>query len=318
MRKIVIITGIAGLIGSTLIKKIYDRKKIFITIDDLSLGKIKFIKNFLNKDNFYFLKKEINSKFNFNYGIRKIISRNKIDTIWHLVANSDIAAGVEDTRIDLNKTFLSTYYFLEKIKDYIPEKARLIFTSSSAVYGKINGKIKKNEFNFNPVSNYGAMKLASEAYISYLSERKKLNTHIFRLPNVVGENLTHGVIFDLIKKVKKKINYLDVLGNGTQKKPYAEVKDLIKLFLSYLKNNNRGIKKINLGQNDDGVTVNFIANYLITATKSNKKIRYEKKNTGWVGDINTYSYEKNNKSAHKFKLNSREAVEHTIDKIMRE
>ena len=62
-KKIVIITGVAGLLGSTLLPKILSKKNsIVVGIDNLKLGKIKFIRNFLNKKNFFFLKADLHKK----------------------------------------------------------------------------------------------------------------------------------------------------------------------------------------------------------------------------------------------------------------
>ena len=53
------------------------------------------------------------------------------------------------------------------------------------------------------------------------------NCIISRFPNVVGTPATHGVIIDLIKKLKKNKTTLNVLGNGQQNKNYLHVDDLI-------------------------------------------------------------------------------------------
>ena len=54
-----------------------------------------------------------------------------------------------------------------------------------------------------PISNYGAMKLSSEAYLSTWVEKNNTNLYLFRFPNVVGMPSTHGVVFDFIHKLKK-------------------------------------------------------------------------------------------------------------------
>ena len=55
-KKLFVITGVAGLLGSTLLPRILSKKNsIVVGIDNLKLGKIKFIKKFLNKKNFFFL-----------------------------------------------------------------------------------------------------------------------------------------------------------------------------------------------------------------------------------------------------------------------
>lgn len=58
------------------------------------------------------------------------------------------------------------------------------------------------------MSNYGAAKLASEAFISAFSSMYNIQTWIARFPNVVGERFTHGVIYDFIHKLQKNLMYL--------------------------------------------------------------------------------------------------------------
>ena len=75
------------------------------------------------------------------------------------------------------------------------------------------------------ISNYGAMKLASEA-LCFLLMKISEKLRIFRLPNIVGTPATHGVILDFIKKLVKNPKKLNVLGNGEQQKSYLHVKIL--------------------------------------------------------------------------------------------
>ena len=53
----------------------------------------------------------------------------------------------------------------------------------------------------------------------------------FRFPNVVGKNLTHGIIYDFLKKLKN--NVFQVLGNGNQQKPYSYSKEIIDAIFLY-------------------------------------------------------------------------------------
>ena len=109
----------------------------------------------------------------------------------------------------------------------------------------------------------------------------------------------------------KKI--LKVLGNGEQQKPYVHVSELINcmLFLTFK-------KKISnlylLGPNDNGITVKKIVNLLSNYFKFKKKIKYGKKNYGWIGDVPKYFYDtkKLNKAGFKFKLSSFNAIKLAI------
>src|SRR4051794_33967764 len=102
--------------------------------------------------------------------------------VWHLCANSDIQKGAADPSVDLHATFLTTFAVLEVMR------ARgwgvLHFASTSAVYGD-HGTVAIDEATTTlPVSNYGAMKLGSEAIIHATCETFLETARVFRFPNV--------------------------------------------------------------------------------------------------------------------------------------
>ena len=119
------------------------------------------------------------------------------------------------------------------------------FASSSAIYGDF-GETKIHEAigPLLPISNYGAMKLASEAQIAAAAESLLEQVNIFRFPNVVGIPATHGVIFDFVNKLINDPNQLHVLGNGTQQKAYLHAADLIDAMLLIANNPLRKFKFI--------------------------------------------------------------------------
>ena len=80
----------------------------------------------------------------------------------------------------------------------------------------MKSKLNENNQNYNPISNYGRNKLISELYIENFCKKLKLNYLILEIPNIVGKPFTHGIIFDLAKKLIKNKS-LNVLGNGNQK-----------------------------------------------------------------------------------------------------
>tara|TARA_E500000178_G_scaffold335517_1_gene372508 strand:+ start:724 stop:1692 length:969 start_codon:yes stop_codon:yes gene_type:complete len=304
-----LITGCAGFIGSNLTYYLVNKKKTIIGIDNLELGSLNNLNRSINKKNFSFKKLDISNFKKLSDYLIRICNKYKIETIWHLAANSDIKDGFNNPDNDYKNTFLTTYNLI-KISKKIKVK-NFIFASSSAIYGDLKNKqISENSGPLLPISTYGAMKLASEGIISAAKESFLKKIYIFRFPNVVGYPSTHGVIHDFIQKLKKNPHKLDVLGNGKQKKIYMHVDDLIHSMDYVVKNSNKNISLFNLGPRDNGVTVKFISKEVTRYFNKNKKIIFQNKSKGWVGDVPIFRYstKKFKKFYPLFKSSSKSAI----------
>lgn len=305
MKKLII--GGAGFIGSVLVRNFLQNNDDVIVIDNLSLGSIKFIDT--TKVEFHQL--NINSTDE----VLEILQGKSIDEVWHLAANSNIPAGIDDINIDLNNTFMSTVSILKIMKKLSFKK--LFFSSSSAVYGYNQNKLHEDIGPLMPISNYGAMKLSSEAIISASLESFLDKACIFRFPNVVGVPSTHGVIFDFIQRLKKNPSVLEVLGNGTQQKTYLHVSELIDAMMFINQNTEDGLHYFNIGSMDNGLLVKQIAEETIKLVSPDAKINYQKTDRGWVGDVPRfiYSVEKLKKLGWSPKMSSLDAVKKAIREI---
>jgi len=306
----VLVVGGAGFIGSVLIKRLLNDNKSVIVFDKLSLGSVDHI-DILRLT---FHPVDINEID----VVLDLLKRDnvKIEEVWHLAANSDIPAGLEDINVDLNDTFMSTVSTLKIMKEI--ECKNLYFASSSAVYGFNKNRLHEDIGPLMPISNYGAMKLSSEALISASLESFLDKVCIYRFPNVVGVPATHGVILDFVKKLKKDISTLEVLGNGLQQKTYLHVSELVEAMLFINDNTTNGMNYYNIGAMDDGVTVKQIAEETTKVISPNAKINYQKTDRGWVGDVPRFYY-----SVDKLKglgwspnMSSLEAVQRAVSEIL--
>ena len=195
----ILITGVAGFIGSNLAKVRLKQCEIVFGIDNFCRGSEKNIKELKQNKNFAFENVEMTDLTEYETTIDIFCQKNNITELWHLAANSDIAAGIESPDIYLKNTFLTTYNSLLVMKKF--KIRNLFFASTSAIYGDLGNRILFEEIGpLFPISNYGAMKLASEAIISAAAEQYLSNVYIFRFPNVIGIPATHGVILDFINK----------------------------------------------------------------------------------------------------------------------
>ena len=244
--------------------------------------------------------------------LKKLKFYYKIDYLWLLAANSDIKKGYLSIDNDLNNTLMTTISSLNHFSNKLQKNGKICFSSSSAVYGNLKSELKENNQNYNPISNYGETKLISELYIENFCKKLKLKYLILRFPNIVGKPFTHGIIFDLAKKLIKN-KYLNVLGNGNQKKPYVHVSELVECMHYLIKKKNK-FKLYLIGPKDKGITVKQIVKTLKSNFKIEKKIIYQKQVHGWPGDVPIYSYNTSRlrKEGFTFKLSSKQAIDLAI------
>jgi UDP-glucose 4-epimerase len=284
-----IVTGGAGFVGNRLISNLLKDGHSVIAIDNLCRGSLKNVSEFESNPLFSFLKINLD---NYDELIKELPINNdlELNAVWHLAANSDIPAGVKDPNVDLRDTFMTTFNILKYMQAAgIPE---LFFASTSAVYGD-HGDDELTEVTspLRPISNYGAMKLASEAQISAACESFLKRALIFRFPNVVGTPATHGVMYDFVHKLKISPNKLQVLGDGSQQKSYLHVSELIDAMQFLVKNIKNKFDVFNIGPDQDsGVTVKFIAETVAKIAAPKAQIEYGTGNRGWVGDVPKFNY----------------------------
>lgn len=296
-----LLSGCAGFIGSHLAEELLKDYTV-VGIDNFSLGKKENIVHLRSNSNFIFHAVEIlNPK-----ELENIFRIHSFDVIFHLAANSDISKG--DPIGDLHNTFGTTYSLLEKCR--VRGIKKFVFASSGAVYGETSKVVKESFGPLFPISHYGAAKLASEAFVSSYSSMYDIKSWILRFPNVIGERMTHGAIFDFHNQVKSGAKQLYVLGDGSQTKPYMYVKDLIEAIMFIYKNA------------DDRLNYFNIAGVGRTSVKEivemfGLPVNYCGGDRGWNGDAPQYSCDisKLAELGWKPRRASNEAVEITIKKL---
>lgn len=310
--KVSIIAGGAGFIGVNLAKKLIDLGHVVVIGDNLSLGSKENIEKWVSPNFDNFLETDVSSSDGALALFEFCLNRHgRIDQVWHLAANSDIPAGVDDPSVDLKDTFMTTFWMLEACRKYGVKKFN--FASSSAVYGDWSGvKLSETLGPLKPISNYGAMKLASEAQVCAADEAFLESANIFRFPNVVGAPATHGVILDFKNKLKANKDVLNVLGDGSQKKSYLHVLELVSamIYVSDKIAETKSTMIINIGCDDDGILVRDIATIVRDIVSPQATIAFGDDIRGWLGDVPKFSYDISRLKALGWlpKYTSREAV----------
>lgn len=282
----IMITGGAGFIASHLGARLLSEGNRVVAVDNFTLGSREHVQKNLQNPNFKLIEQDASDVD----ALEKIIRDEKIDRIYHLAANSDIQKSAKDPGIDHVNTFETTYAVLEAMRRTGVKK--LFFSSTSAVYGeKPDEQLKETTGGLAPISYYGGAKLASEAFISSYSYMNNFEVLIFRFPNVIGPNLTHGVIFDFIRKLKKNPNELEILGDGTQCKPYLYVLDLVEAIDEFSHKERKSVEIFNIGV-EDATTVKEIADMVCERMGlTGVEYKFTGGNVGWKGDVPRFQYD---------------------------
>lgn len=280
----ILLTGGAGFIGSHLCDRLLSLHNKITVIDNLILGRKENISHLIGNESFTFHEKDLLDL----EALRSIFAEGQFDMVYHLAANSDIQKGSEDPTVDYSLTFNTTFNVLQCMREF--EVKKFFFASTSAIYGETYDRLTENYGPLRPVSNYGAGKLASEAFISAFSSAYGIQTWIVRFPNVVGERFTHGVIYDFIHKLHENSKVLTVLGDGEQIKPYLYVRDLVDGIQFVCQNTNERFNVYNLGSNTR-TKVKEIAQMVIEEMELDAKIEYTGGDRGWIGDVPEFKYD---------------------------
>lgn len=285
-----LVAGGAGFIGANLCGRLLDEGRVVVAVDNFSRGDRAYLASIRNADRLHLVEADLSVRAEATRAFESASRLGSVSEVWHLAANSDIPAGVADADVDLRDTFLTTAEILRATKEY--EVGELFFASSSAIYGDLgNLPLHEDIGPLLPISNYGAMKLASEALISAAAESHLRRACLFRFPNVVGVPATHGVILDFVRKLKASTEALMVLGDGTQQKAYLHVSDLIDAMLLVRSRKDLGrVMPINIGPVDEGVLVRWIAAQVIARVSPATPIQFGTGNKGWVGDVPRFHY----------------------------
>jgi UDP-glucose 4-epimerase len=280
-----LVTGGAGFIGSHLCDELILRGHHVWCVDNLHLGRKENICHLNKNDRFHFHNIDLLER----KALDALFREARFDAVFHLAANSDIQKGSQDHKVDLNLNFLSTYELLEAMLRNGTKQ--IFFASTSAIFGETEVSLNEDYGPVNPVSFYGATKLAAEAFLSVFVNNYGFKSWILRFPNVVGERCTHGAVHDFISRLKRDPTQLTVLGNGSQCKPYLYVGDIIRAAMIVFEKADEPLAVYHAG-NGDRTSVKDMAEIVVEEMGLKSiPINYTGGDRGWIGDVPFFTYD---------------------------
>ena len=313
----ILVTGGAGFIGSHLVDRLMREGGAVTVLDNLSTGSRDNIAHWIERPNFTFVEGDCLHREDIRKALRNC------ELVFHLAANPEVRVGAVDTKIDFEQNILATYNVLEEMRESKTAKT-IVFTSTSTVYG--DAKILPTSEDYGPlepISLYGASKLACEALISAYCHMFDIRGVIYRLANIVGSRSQHGVIWDFIHKLRKNPNELEILGDDTQTKSYLTVDDCIDAMLFGLEHASDRFEIYNIGS-EDQINVTEIAK-IVTEEMGLKDVEFRYTGgvvggRGSIGDVQTMFLDisKLKNLGWKPKCFSAESVRTATDQILKE
>ena len=265
--KTVLITGVAGLLGSKLADYLCDNNSCnVIGIDDLSGG---YIDNVHPKVDFYKLNLTSDSS------LRSIFELHKPDYIFHFAAYAAEGLSPFIRQFNYENNLIATTRLINESIRY--NVKRFVFTSSMAVYGRGQVPFKESDIP-SPIDPYGIAKAACEADLKIAGEQHGLDWCIFRPHNVYGDKQN---IWDKYRNVLgiwiyKHLNGmpLTIYGDGTQTRAFSYINDCVPYFWQGAINPNCSKQIFNIG-GDQEISINDAANMLIDVMEGGSKIYLE-------------------------------------------
>ncbi len=267
MKKMILVTGGAGNIGSALSKALIKDPSYFVIIaDNLSTGSINNLPD-VKYHNWNFIKCNVN-----NYKeISEIMLSNHFEYVFHYAA----MVGVERTIANP----LSVLNDIEGIKNVfklckITSVKRVFFSSSSEVYGEPL-EIPQNEETtpLNSKLPYAIVKNVGEAFLKSYYKEFGLNYTIFRFFNTYGPSQSRDFVIPKFINAALSNSDITLYGDGLQTRTFCYINDNIETTLKTIQNDIAINEVINVG-NSDEITIHELANLIIKLTGSKSSIIY--------------------------------------------
>jgi len=281
-----LVTGGAGFIGSNIVDKLMSSGKEVVVYDNFSTGREMFIKHHLGNSAFELYRADLADK-------EKLMQAVKgVDWVFHLAAHADVRSGFEDHEIDHTQNLEMTRNVLETM--YQSGVKKIMFSSTSSVYGDARIHPTPEDYPFEPTSLYGASKAAAESYIRVYASYYGIKSYIFRFVSFMGERYTHGIVYDVLKKLKNNPRDLELFSDGSPRKSSLYVGDGVEAIVLVMEKSEEQFNVYNIGH-DEVVTVANIVDWIIEAGG----YKYVNKNwlgkgSNWKGD-NEFVHLANNK-----------------------
>lgn len=249
-----LITGGAGFIGTHLAETLLRQGHEVVVVDDLSIGK----KENVPKGAILYKQKIQSPEF------ADIVKKNKPNGIFHLAAIPRVPVSLADPVGTTDANITGTVNVFKAAADN--NVARVVFASSSSVYGETNKPPFREDMQPDPISPYAFQKLAGEKFATMFGRYFNLPVICLRYFNVYGPGLDpeseYSLVLGKFLKLKSQNKPLTIFGDGEQTRGFTYVDDVVDATIRAMESDKlKGGEIINIGA-EKGNSVNELADLI--------------------------------------------------------
>jgi UDP-glucose 4-epimerase len=265
MKRTILITGVAGNIGSGLAESLCENSdNLIIGVDNLLTGDMKKVP--LYKENFKFIKIDVN---NYN-DISSLFSRYEIDFVFHFAAVVGVLRTLENPLMVL-KDIDGIKNVLDLSKNTGVKK--VFYSSSSEVYGEpVSLPQHEKTTPLNSRLPYAIVKNLGEAFFRSYYQEHGLKYTIFRFFNTYGPHQSKDFVISKFVDRAMKNQDINLYGDGLQTRTFCYINDNIDTMKLILNNDLLDNDIVNIGSSVE-TTILELAELIIERTNSNSKIK---------------------------------------------
>jgi len=267
--KRLVVTGGAGFVGSHLCERLADDNDV-VAVDDLSNGEREWV-----PDGVELVEGDLTDP-----DVAAAAITADVDAVFHFAADKNAARDDIDQYRRNNRL---TEAVVERMHEVGVSK--IAFTSSSTVYGEAPRPTPEDYAPMEPISIYGASKLAEESLLSVYAHSHDFTVWVYRFANIVGPRLQIGaVIPDFVDKLEDDPTTLTILGDGRQEKSYMHVEDCLDAMVHVVEHADAPFNVYNLGTRTT-TSVTTIADIVAEEMGLDPEYEFTGGERGWVGDV---------------------------------
>lgn len=304
--KKVVVTGGAGFIGSHLAEELVKQDYQVVILDNLSTGSKENIQSTLAQSNAQFIRGSVT-----NLSLLNKLFQG-VDYVFHLAAIPSVPRSIENPLASHDVNMTGTLNVLLAAKGNKVRK--VIYASSSSVYGDTPTLPKKEDMLPNPQSPYAVTKLAAEYYCQVFHEVYSLNTVCLRYFNVYGPrqdpNSQYAAVIPIFIKRLSEGKPPIIFGDGEQTRDFTFVEDAVEANIKAAESDATGVFNIGTGNK---VTINELAKLVTRLMGKDIKPIYQETRPGDIKD-SLADISKASKFGYNPKYNLKGGLRETINK----